>query len=220
MRPGGTTGPGAEPENPAQHPSLRKYQRIARFYDLVDLPFEYLRYRPIRPLLIRDLEGRLLDAGVGTGRNIAFYPSGSAVYGIDRSPAMLTRAAGRSTGSRANVRLMQMDLTSLTFPDGFFDAAVASFVFCTMPEDARAAALQELARVVRASGRVRLLEYAPARTAFRRGLARLWRPWVRWAFAATLDQDIELELPKAGLIVSHSRYVTSTIKLIEATPAR
>jgi ubiquinone/menaquinone biosynthesis C-methylase UbiE len=198
---------------------LRTYQRVARFYDLVDLPFERGRYQAIRPLLFARLEGRLLDAGVGTGRNIAFYPSGADVVGVDLSPAMLERAARRTGKSAATVRLMRMDLAELGFPDGSFDAAVASFVFCTMPRQSRRAALREIGRVVKPAGRIRLLEYAPAQSSFRRMLARAWEPWVRWAFGAKLDQDIEPELAEAGLKVIHSRYVTGSIKLIEATPA-
>lgn len=200
-------------------PALRKYERIARFYDLVDLPFELLRYQSIRPLLFRDLNGRLLDAGVGTGRNLRFYPRGSEVFAVDLSLAMLKRAGRRSKNSGATVHLLEMDLTRLAFDDNFFDAAVASFVFCTMPPNARTAALRELARVVRADGRVRLLEYAPAKSAFRRAVARVWQPWVRWAFGANLQQDIEPELARASLTVISSSYVGSSIKLIEATPA-
>jgi ubiquinone/menaquinone biosynthesis C-methylase UbiE len=88
-----------------------------------------------------------------------------------------------------------------------------------MPPGARAAALEELGRVVKRGGRVRLLEYAPARTAFRRALARAWQPWAEWAFGAELAHDIEPELAKASLQVTDSRYVTASIKLIEATPA-
>lgn len=198
--------------------SLRKYERIAPFYDLIDLPFELGRYRSIRPLLFEGLNGRLLDAGVGTGRNIAFYPSGSEVFGVDLSPRMIERAARRSMNSKAVVHLSAMDLTKLAFEDDFVDAAVASFVFCTMPPETRLAALQELARVVTSGGRVRLLEYAPARTSYRRLLARAWQPWAEWAFGAKLAQDIEPELSAASLNVLRSRYVTESIKLIEATP--
>ena len=72
--------------------NFERYQRIAWAYDLLDLPFEYGRYRKIRPLLFRGLSGRILEAGVGTGRNFPFYPPGSEVVGIDLSPAMLARA--------------------------------------------------------------------------------------------------------------------------------
>ena len=62
--------------------NFERYQRIAPFYDLLDLPFEYGRYRRIRALLFEGLSGRLLDAGVGTGRNFPFYPPGASVVGI------------------------------------------------------------------------------------------------------------------------------------------
>jgi hypothetical protein len=42
--------------------NLDRYQRIAPFYDLLDLPFERRRYRALRPLLFCGLAGRLLDA--------------------------------------------------------------------------------------------------------------------------------------------------------------
>ncbi len=201
------------------HAVLRTYERIAPFYDLIDLPFEIGRYRSIRPLLFVGLNGRILDAGVGTGRNIAFYPVGSEVFGVDLSPAMLRRAARRRAAPAVSVKLMKMNLAELDFPDGFFDAAVASFVFCAMPRQSRQSALRELRRVVKPGGRIRLLEYAPAKTAFRRALTRMWQPWVDWAFGAKLDQDIELELSEACLSVVDSRYVTPSIKLIEATRA-
>ena len=75
--------------------NFERYQRIAWAYDLLDLPFEYGRYRKIRPQLFRGLSGRILDAGVGTGRNFPFYPVHSAVVGIDLSPAMLAHAQRR-----------------------------------------------------------------------------------------------------------------------------
>ena len=75
--------------------TLDRYQRIARFYDGLDKGFERRRYKPIRPQLFQGLSGRVLDAGVGTGRNIPHYPSGATMVGIDLSPAMLARAERR-----------------------------------------------------------------------------------------------------------------------------
>lgn len=72
--------------------NLARYERIAPFYDLLDLPFERRRYRALRPLLFRGMAGQLLDAGIGTGRNCEFYPPAAIVSGIDISPAMLARA--------------------------------------------------------------------------------------------------------------------------------
>ena len=195
--------------------ALRTYQRIAPFYDLIDLPFELARYRSLRPLLFTGLSGRILDAGVGTGRNIAYYPPGSDVTGIDFSAAMLKRAARRRPHPTTTLSLLRMDLTQLEFADESFDGAVASFVFCTMAPDTRRTALRELSRVMKPGAPVILVEYAPATSALRRGLAKAWQPWVSWAFGAKLDQDLEPELPGGGLAVTHSRYLTANIKLIE-----
>ncbi len=46
--------------------SKRKiYDRIARLYDVLDLPFEHGRYKPLRRVLFGELNGALLDVGVG-----------------------------------------------------------------------------------------------------------------------------------------------------------
>ncbi|SVD31751.1 uncharacterized protein METZ01_LOCUS384605, partial [marine metagenome] len=104
------------------------YQRIARWYDLLDAPFERKRYQPIRPLLFADLSGRVLDAGVGTGRNIPFYPQDGDMLGIDLSPAMLTRASRRCDEAGRDVALMEMDVMHTSFEDNSFDAVVSTFL--------------------------------------------------------------------------------------------
>ena len=101
------------------HSNLERYERIAPFYDLLDLPFEYGRYRRLRPLLFQGINGRILDAGVGTGRNFPFYPMGATITGIDISPAMLARAERRASAA-ANIELRPMDVTKLEFADRFF----------------------------------------------------------------------------------------------------
>ncbi len=72
-----------------------RYKRVAPLYDLLDLPFEFGRYRALRRRVFEGLSGAILDAGIGTGRNLPFYPAGATVVGIDLSPAMLARAARR-----------------------------------------------------------------------------------------------------------------------------
>src|SRR6266478_3288637 len=95
-------------ERPTVPTNFDRYQRIAPFYDLLDLPFEYGRYRRIRPRLFEGMSGRLLDAGVGTGRNFPFYPPDSEIVGIDISPAMLARAARRRAAAAAAIELRCM----------------------------------------------------------------------------------------------------------------
>jgi ubiquinone/menaquinone biosynthesis C-methylase UbiE len=192
-----------------------RYQRIAAFYDVLDFPFERRRYRALRPLMFEDLGGRLLDAGIGTGRNCAFYPPEAIVSGIDTSPAMLARARRRCPTVSAAGRLYRMDVTELEFPTGSFDAAVATFLFCVLPDRLQAPALRELGRVVKPSGLIRLLEYVRPQGMLRRSMSRLWQPWIAWAYGASFDRHTENYVPAAGLDLVGSRYVVDDlIKLL------
>lgn len=197
--------------------TLERYQRIAPFYDLLDFPFEYRRYRKIRPLLFEGLSGRLLDAGVGTGRNFPFYPPSAEVVGVDLSPAMLARAAQRLSQARAKVELKQMDVTRLEFPDHSFDAGIATFLFCVLPDELQVPALKEIGRVVKPGGTIRLLEYTRPQGAFRKAVTKIWEPWVNWAYGAGFDRHTQEHVPEAGLELVEARFVVGDlIKLITA----
>jgi ubiquinone/menaquinone biosynthesis C-methylase UbiE len=191
--------------------NLEKYQRIAPLYDLLDLPFERRRYRAIRPLLFRGMAGQVLDAGVGTGRNCEFYPPAAIVSGIDISPAMLARAHDRCPTLAAGNRLFEMDVTALKFPNGSFDAAASSFLFCVLPDPLQVPALRELGRVVKPGGVIRLLEYVRPQGTLRRILSYIWQPWIRWAYGASFDRQTEQHVPAAGLELVESRYVVDDL---------
>jgi ubiquinone/menaquinone biosynthesis C-methylase UbiE len=197
-----------------------RYQRIAPLYDLLDLPFEYGRYRRIRPLLFEGISGRLLDAGVGTGRNFRFYPRNSKVTGIDISPAMLARADHMRRSSAADIELWQMDVSRMDFPDRYFDAGVATFLFCVLPDELQTPTLREMSRVVKIGGLIRLLEYTRPTGGARRFMTHLWDPWVRWAYGASFDRHTDEHVPEAGLELIESRFVVDElIKLISARVA-
>ena len=204
---------------PAKTSNLHRYERIAPLYDLLDLPFERGRYRHLRPQLFQGLEGRILDAGVGTGRNIPFYPPQASVVGIDISPAMLNRARNRAHRVGRAVDLRVMDVTSLDFPDRSFDAAVASFLFCVLPNELQVPALLEIARVLKPGGTLRLLEYVRPQGALRAFVAGLWEPWMAWAYGAGFDRGTEERVRELGWEILETRFVADDlIKLIAVRP--
>jgi ubiquinone/menaquinone biosynthesis C-methylase UbiE len=195
----------------------QRYQRIAPLYDLLDLPFEYRRYRKLRPLLFEGMSGTILDAGVGTGRNFRFYPTAANIIGIDISPAMLARARQRLGQERAAIELREMDVTHLDFPDQYFAGAVATFLFCVLPDELQTTALTEIKRVLKPGAILRLLEYTRPADPFRGAITRLWEPWVHWAYGASFDRNTEQYIPGAGLRVIDSRFVVGDlIKMITA----
>lgn len=199
----------------------RIYNRVARLYDLLDLPFEHGRYQPLRRTIFDGLSGRVLDAGVGTGRNLPFYPCGARVTGVDLSSAMLARAARRRRRLGVSVPLVEMDVRRAAFPDDCFDAVVATFLFCVLDAADQLPALVELRRICRPGGEIRILEYAYSEDPLRRVVMHLWAPWVRWIYGAAFDRDTEQYLAAAGLEVIETRFLyRDIIKLLVVRPAR
>ena len=195
---------------------LERYQRIAPFYDLLDFPFEHGRYRHIRPLLFAGLGGSILDAGVGTGCNIPYYPADACVTGVDLSPAMLVRARRRAEKVGRALDLRLMDVTRLDLPDDMFDAAVASFLFCVLPDESQPDALRELRRVIKPGGTLRLLEYVRPTGALRGFNARLWEPWMAFAYGAGFDRRTQTHLHDLGFEIVKSHFVVDDlIRMIE-----
>src|SRR5215472_6268094 len=96
-------------------------------------------------------------------------------------------------------RFYRMDVTELEFPTGSFDAAVATFLFCVLPDHLQLPALCELGRVVRPGGLIRLLEYVRPHRAIRRIVSRIWQPWIAWVYGASFDRQTEWYVPDAGL---------------------
>ena len=133
-----------------------RYDRTARHYDIMTWPMEVMAMDRYRSRLIAEVEGaRVLEVGVGTGRNLSLYPDAVQVDAIDFSPRMLERAQRRPP--RTNVRLALMDVQELAWPSETFDTVVSTCVFCSVPDALKG--LQEIRRVLRAGGRALFLEH-------------------------------------------------------------
>ncbi len=119
---------------------------------------ETLFFRRFRRLAVSDARGETLEVGVGTGKNIPYYPSDLEVNAIDFSPGMMRKAAQKKERLGAdNIRLLEMDVERLAFPDNTFDTSISTFVFCTVPDPV--CGLAELRRVLKPGGKAIFLEH-------------------------------------------------------------
>lgn len=170
------------------HKLRSKYQKTSWVYDLLDAPWER-EYRKWRPEILRDVGGRVLEAGVGTGRNLFHYPPAVALTAIDLSPGMLRMARQRAEKARCRIDLQEADATRLSpFADGTFDWYISTFMYCVMPDSLQPLALQEMARVLKRGGRFRLIEILYSRDRFLRLRQKLLAPFVELVYGARFDR--------------------------------
>ena len=136
-----------------------RYDAFAPHYERAMRPLERLLLRRLRAAALRSLHAgdgaRLLEIGAGTGLNFPYYPPLARGAATELSREMLLLARRKPRPER--VHLLQTRAESLPFADDTFDAAFATLVFCSLASPERAFA--ELRRVVRANGRVVLLEH-------------------------------------------------------------
>jgi ubiquinone/menaquinone biosynthesis C-methylase UbiE len=144
----------------ATNQTQARYQRIAPLYDRMEV-FAERSYQPWRARLWSMVRGpKVLEVGVGTGKNMPYYPEDVDITAIDLTPGMLDRARKRAAKLNISIELQLGDTQNLDFPEGTFDDVVETFVFCSVPDPMLG--LKELARVVKPGGRVLMLEHVRA----------------------------------------------------------
>ena len=135
----------------------QKYEKFARWYDLMEGVPEVLGGRRLRHRLLQRASGKVLEIAVGTGRNLRYYPKTCDITAVDFSEAMLDVARSKAARLGLTIPFLLMDAERLAFPDQCFDTVVSSLSMCTFPDPA--AALREMARACRPAGRILLLEH-------------------------------------------------------------
>jgi phosphatidylethanolamine/phosphatidyl-N-methylethanolamine N-methyltransferase len=194
-----------------------RYNRIAPVYDLMEAIVERFAFRRWREKLWSQVDGRkILEVGVGTGKNIPHYPRGVQITAVDLSDKMLERARRRVQKLNAEVDLCLMDAQKLAFPDAAFDAAVATFVFCSVPDPVLG--LRELDRVVKPGGQILLLEHVRVNKPVIGKLMDLLDPFVVRLMGLHINRRTVENVRKAGLEIERVEELApgGLVKLIVA----
>jgi len=131
---------------------------LARIYDAVLAPTEWMGVRDQRRRLMDGLTGRVVEIGAGTGLNVPLYSATAhEVHAIEPDRHMLEKLRSKASGSSTRLYLYRADAHHLPFAGGVFDVAIVTFALCTIPDPERA--LDEAHRVVRGGGVLRFLEH-------------------------------------------------------------
>ena len=110
-----------------------------------------------RRLLLQGLHGTVLELGAGHGLNFPHYPTSvSEVIAVEPEPTLRAHSAEAAASAPVPVRVLAGVADDLRLRSKR-DAAVASLVLCSVPDQHRA--LAELHRVLRPGGELRFYEH-------------------------------------------------------------
>ncbi len=162
-------------DNAAETERVRRNQdRNAPRYDRQIAFFERVLFGDGRRWVCEQARGQVLELAVGTARNLAYYPGGVTVTGIDLSAEMLAIGRGRAQELEKSADLRLGDAQALEFADDGFDTVVCTLGLCTIPDPRTAVA--EARRVLRPGGRILLLEHVRSPSPPIRIVQRLLEP--------------------------------------------
>ncbi|MER6945402.1 class I SAM-dependent methyltransferase [Nonomuraea sp. NPDC000554] len=144
---------------------------FARFYARMSRAMESAGAAEHRRALLAGLSGEVIEVGAGNGLNFAHYPATvSRVIAVEPEPHLLAIARTAAASAPVPVEVVAGVADRLPAGDATLDAAVASLVLCSVPDQGDA--LREIQRVLRPGGQLRFLEHVQADTP---GLRRVQR---------------------------------------------
>jgi ubiquinone/menaquinone biosynthesis C-methylase UbiE len=167
------------------------YARWAPIYDAVCGPV-MVNGRRAAASAAREIGGRILEVGVGTGLSFDDYDFSTEITGIDLSAPMLAKAREKmASGRYPYVKdVLRMDAHLMSFADATFDCVVAQFVITLVADPEQV--LSECHRVVKPGGRIILVNHLYSE----KGVAAAVE---RWAARRTRALGLRPEFPFARL---------------------
>lgn len=193
----------------------KRYDRIAPLYDTCESLMELHMRQWRRDLWHRVGSGRILELGVGTGKNMPYYPAAADIVALDISEKMLARARRRAERLGTRVDLQVGDVQRMPYPDQSFDVVVATFLFCSVPDPLLG--LKEARRVLTPGGRLLLLEHVLSKYVILRRIMKWLDPIPFHLWGAHIDRETDATVRAAGFAgVVDTNLSLDVVKRIEA----
>ncbi|MBM3200013.1 class I SAM-dependent methyltransferase [Candidatus Woesearchaeota archaeon] len=181
-----------------------KCDMFAPYYDTSEYLSEILGIRKLRKNLVRSANGRVLELGIGTGKNLPYYPDSCEIVGIDFSSEMLKIASKRANRLNKKISLYLMNCENLSFLDNSFDTIVDSFNLCTYIHPLRV--LEETKRICKDNGKILFLEHGISKCGLLAKLQDLTSERHANTMGCNWNKDIYSIILESGLKIKSVEY--------------
>lgn len=194
-----------------------RYNRIASIYNLLEaIPTSFIDNW--RKKLLKKAKGKILEVGVGTGKNFDFYPAGAVVTAIDFAEKMIALAKKNAEKKGLTFKIEEGDVENLAYPDNFFDTVVATFVFCSVPNPLQG--LKELRRVVQPDGQALFLEHVRIDNLIIGWIMDRLNPLIVRLVGANINRQTVENIKAAGFLIEEIEHLgfMKMVKMVIAKP--
>ncbi len=177
---------------------------IAFFYDKVMKATEQACLIDWRRELLKDVDGKVLEIGAGTGASIDLYP-------VKKSIELTLSEPEKSMREQLDKKIQQLKSKNIVVinstaeeiisPDSTFDYVFMSLVCCSVQDVSKA--LKEIKRVLKPAGKFIFLEHVAAKpgTNRRKWQNRLNAIWRKIAGNCHLNRETEMLIVEAGFTI-------------------
>lgn len=200
------------------------YNRIfAKLYDPLTRRFEEDFLTAKRRQLLKDIQGKVLEIGCGTGVNFPFYSTDTQVIACDPSAAMLRYASERLENKDSNIKaaieLVHAGIGEAALkdyvPEGGFDAIVCTLVLCTVPD--QNAALETIKKCLKPGGKLYVLEHIRASSKLGQFFQNVFNPVQKvLAEGCHLNRPTDENLKRHGFQPEWEAYFSKGLPIYEA----
>jgi len=203
---------------------VKIYNRNSRFYDFMESPMEVLSFRELREKFFKKIfeskkikKIKILEIGVGTGKNIPYYPYEAEIFGVEIAKKMLDRAKIKVKNENKNVHLLNMDVQYLGLKNDSFDIVFTTFVFCSVFDPVQG--LKEIKRILKPEGKLYMLEHVRSENPLMGKIIDFFDPLFFNITGAHIARKTKENLIKAGFEVEEEK-IGSILRVFTATPLK
>jgi ubiquinone/menaquinone biosynthesis C-methylase UbiE len=194
--------------------SSQPYDGVAKVFDYFAVG-DMRRWGPSQRALFKNLKGRILYIGIGTGQEIVNFPANLNITAVDLSMEMLKRSHKRVEIYSGIIHRCQMDAEITAFADNTFDTIVTVCVLCTVRQPVNS--LQEIKRLLKPGGELVMFEHVLSKNPIYALILKMMSIITEYLQGTYLDRNTLKSLERAGFKVhSHKNVYLDIVKALRA----
>ncbi|MBT5027392.1 MAG: class I SAM-dependent methyltransferase [Nitrospinaceae bacterium] len=194
--------------------SAKPYDSAAKYFDLFRAG-DMRRWGQSQQALFKNLKGKVLYIGIGTGQEIVNFPPQLDITAVDLSYEMLRRSDKRVQNYDGKIKRCQMDAQTTAFADNSFDSILTVCVLCSVKHPVPC--LQELKRVLKPEGELLMFEHVLSHNPIYALILKSMSHITEYLEGTYLDRDTVSNVEKAGFkIHSHQNIYLDIVKALIA----